>query len=178
MITLSATPQLETERLILRAPVASDWPHWRDFAMTDRARFVGGGSDKTALVLWRGFGHVIGHWVLRGYGMFVLTEKDSNTPLGMAGMWFPEGWPEHEIGWTIWRPDAKGKGYASEAAIAARDFARKEHGWDDIVSYIVPKNDRSIALAKRLGAVQDPQATGPETEDPLLVFRHPKGDAA
>ncbi|WBU57736.1 GNAT family N-acetyltransferase [Paracoccus sediminicola] len=170
-------PVLETERLILRAPAAADWPYWRDFTLTDRARFIGGGSDKTEAAMWRGFGHVIGHWVLRGYGMFVFSAKDSAIPIGMAGMWFPAGWPEHEIGWTIWTPDAEGKGYAFEAASAARDFSRKIHGWTDIVSYIDPQNHRSIALAKRLGATHDPAAAGPDTEDPVMVFRHPAGAA-
>ncbi|MFV0411440.1 MAG: GNAT family N-acetyltransferase [Paracoccus sp. (in: a-proteobacteria)] len=177
MIELTNTPEIETERLIMRAPKGSDWPFWLAFASTNRARFVGGGSNIAPSLLWRAFGHVIGHWPMRGYGSFVFSLKGGDTPLGMSGPWFPEGWPEHEIGWTLWSSEAEGKGYAHEAASAARDFARRKLGWDNIVSYIDPENARSIALAKRLGAVHDPDAAIPKPDQPCLVFRHPKGDA-
>ncbi|MDZ7906879.1 MAG: hypothetical protein U5N10_00645 [Gemmobacter sp.] len=51
-----------------------------------------------------------GHWVHRGYGMFIWHLKGDDTPLGMTGPWFPETWPEQEIGWTVWNPAAEGKG--------------------------------------------------------------------
>jgi RimJ/RimL family protein N-acetyltransferase len=120
-------------------------------------------------------------WVLRGYGSFVFTLKGDDTPLGMAGPWFPEGWPEHEIGWTVWSQGAEGKGYAFEAAQAARGFAYEVLGWDGAVSYIDAPNARSIALAERLGALRDDAATPPETSGdhcPVLVYRHPGPDDA
>ena len=42
------------------------------------------------------------------------------------------------------------------------------------MSYITPENDRSVALAKRLGAIHDPEAALPEGETPAdtVVFRH------
>ena len=170
--TLTGTPVLETERLILRAPIATDWPHWQDFAKSNRARYIGG--PMTDAVAWRAFGHVIGMWVLRGYGSFVYHEKASTTPLGLTGPWHPIDWPEREIGWTVWSAEAEGKGYAFEAAKAVRAFAFDTLGWDTAVSYIDPDNARSIALAKRLGAVLDPNA--PRSDDPDdtdLIFRHP-----
>ncbi|HMQ40210.1 MAG TPA: GNAT family N-acetyltransferase [Paracoccus sp. (in: a-proteobacteria)] len=175
MIDLANTPVLETERLTLRAPKGADWPVWRDFYMTDRAQYCGGGADITLGHAWRSFGHVIGHWAMRGYGSFVFTLKGDDAPLGMTGPWHPADWPETEIGWTVWTPEAEGKGYAFEAAHAARDFARNTLGWTDIVSYIDPANARSIALAERLGATVDPDAVQPKPEEPCLVFRHPKG---
>lgn len=171
-LTLNA-PVLTTGRLVLRAPHAGDWPHWRDFHLSDRANFIGGGPELTPALSWRAFGHVIGHWVLRGWGMFVFTRQGDDTPLGATGPWFPEGWPEHEIGWTVWTPEAEGKGYAFEAAQAARAHARDILGWDSIVSYIHPDNARSIALARRLGATRDDGAPVPYPGQPCLVFRHP-----
>ncbi len=109
--------------------------------------------------------------------MFVFSAKiDPDTPLGMAGPWFPEGWPEREIGWTLWAAEAEGKGYAREAAVAARDHAFRDLGWDTAVSYIDPENTRSIALAERLGARRDDAARHPGDE-PCLVYRHPKPEA-
>ncbi|TBN38016.1 N-acetyltransferase [Paracoccus subflavus] len=173
MVTLSDTPVLTTERLVLRAPQAGDWPAWRDFAASGRSRHILDGRTDAGFA-WRVFGHAVGHWVLRGYGMFVLTLRDGNRPIGMAGPWFPEGWPEHELGWTIWTSEAEGRGYASEAARATLDFARAALGWVEVVSYIDPDNLRSIALAERLGARRDAGAAVPCPDEPCLVYRHPR----
>ena len=174
-VTLANTPILETERLVLRAPIGSDYPHWESFALSQRAQYIGGPySEKTS---WRGFGHAIGHWVLHGWGSFVFTMKDDGRPLGMTGPWYPRGWPEKELGWTVWDADIEGTGLAFEAASAARDYAFETLGWDTAVSYIDAPNTRSIALAKRLGAVHDPDAQIFELPDgddtKVLTFRHP-----
>lgn len=171
MIALSATPVIETPGLILRAPVAADWPHWRSFITSDRSVFVRP-DDIDETKAWRAMGHIIGMWVLRGFGTFVIQPKGETTPIGMCGPWYPVDWPEPEIGWSIWSPAAEGKGLAFEAAAAAREHVFRDLGWDTAVSYINPANARSIALAERLGAVRDPEAARPDPAD--LVYRHPK----
>ncbi|MDJ1015405.1 MAG: GNAT family N-acetyltransferase [Paracoccaceae bacterium] len=169
---LADTPVIETERLTLRAPRMGDYPAWEAFFASDRARFIGGpGETRTA---WRGFAHVVGMWALKGCGSFVFTRKRDDTPLGMAGPWVPEDWPEREIGWTVWDADAEGKGYAFEAAAAARDHAFRDLGWSTAVSYITAGNDRSVALAERLGARLDASAEAPgDDSEQVLVYRHP-----
>lgn len=169
-ITLGDTPVLTTERLHLRAPQAADWPAWRAMMASDRARYMGGpiGEEQA----WRAFGHVIGHWVLRGFGSFIITRKGDPAALGMCGPWYPAGWPEPEIGWSLWSAAAEGQGLAAEAARAARSFAYDALGWRSPVSYIATENSRSIALAQRLGAQIDAGAATPRNE-PCHVFRHP-----
>ncbi|MDO5606507.1 MAG: GNAT family N-acetyltransferase [Paracoccus sp. (in: a-proteobacteria)] len=179
MIALSNTPVLTTERLILRAPTAADWPAWRAFSLSDRAAFVRA-PDYDAQKAWRTFGTMIGQWVLRGWGEFVFTLKGDDRALGMVGPWFPEGWPEPEIAWMMWDTDHGGKGLALEAARAAVAHALGPLGWDTAVSYIDPANTASIRLAERLGAVLDPDAATPELAESktLLAYRHPKQEAA
>ncbi len=175
MIALSPTPVLETERLILRAPQGSDFDGWTAFATSERSRFIGGPHDRA--VAWRAWGHVIGHWAMRGYGMFVLADRTApDAPLGMAGPWYPEGWPEREVGWTLWTDGAEGKGLAREAAKAALCYVFDTLGWDTAVSYIRPENARSIALAERLGARRDRGASCPDGKS-CLVYRHPAPEA-
>jgi RimJ/RimL family protein N-acetyltransferase len=170
-VTLSSTPVIETERLILRAPEARDIDAYMAFLTGPRSARVGGPVDRRAA--WRSFGHMIGHWVMRGYGLFIIERKDTGEAIGFTGPWFPESWPEPELGWTLFTDAAEGKGYAFEAASAARDFFFGELGWATAVSYVEPGNDRSAAVARRLGAVLDPEA--PQGEGaPDWVFRHPR----
>lgn len=172
---LADTPVLHTARLVLRAPEAGDAGTVMDFLTGPRAATVGGPHDRRAA--WRSVGHLIGHWVMRGYGMFIIVRRDTGAAIGMAGPWFPEGWPERELGWSIFTDAAEGQGFATEAASAARDFIFRDLGWDTVVSYVTPGNERSAAVARRLGAVLDPDAPqGPG--EPDWVFRHPRIGAA
>lgn len=165
---LADTPVLTTERLKLRAPNPGDWESLRSFAATDRADYLGGPYDLASA--WRVFCHIAGMWAVRGYGSFVFTLKDDDTPIGMAGPWHPAEWPEQEIGWALWDPSAEGKGLAFEAANEALNFAYTTLQWPTAVSYIAPANTRSIALAERLGATRDAAAKAPTEGD--YVFRH------
>lgn len=172
---LADTPVLETDRLILRAPGPQDWPAFRAMMASDRACFIRSDTMDDPLA-WRAFGHVIGHWVLRGWGSFVFTPRGDDTALGMAGPWFPAGWPEPEIAWALWTQEAEGKGLAFEAAQTARGYAYDILQWNTAVSYVAPGNTRSIALAERLGATRDDTAAHPG-DAPCHVYRHPAPDA-
>ena len=172
IITLSNTPVLETDRPSLRATQHGDFEPCAAFLTSDRARFVGGPHDRNQS--WRAVGQLTGHWVHRGFGMFIFHAKGDATPLGMTGPWFPEGWPEHEIAWSIWVPAAEGKGLAFEAATAARAYAWNALGWNSAVSYIDPDNARSIRLAERMGAVPD---GNPVPEGESLTYLHPAPEA-
>lgn len=168
MIAPADTPMLETERLMLRSPRAQDWEAWHPFAMSERAQYIGG--PHTLGTAWRGFCHIAGMWLVRGYGGFIVTLKGDEQAIGMVGPWFPADWPEKELGWTLWRADLEGTGLMFEAASAARDFAFDVLDWDTAVSYIHRDNTRSVRLAERLGAVRDDAAERPHEED--LVYRH------
>ena len=166
---LARTPVLTTERLTLRAPQPGDAEAFMAFYGTDRAQYVGGPMEPRQA--WSFFGTEIGHWAVRGFGMFTVTRTGDDTPLGIVGHWFPHGWPEKEVGWVLFNPADEGQGIAKEAAQACIDHAWKQLGWSTIVSYIDHGNDASVALAKSLGATLDPQAAVPGK--PCHVYRHP-----
>lgn len=163
---------IETANLILRRPVAADWEAYRDFALSDRATTLGG--PHTVGRAWRIFASELGHWDIRGYGMFAVTRKGSDEALALIGPWVPEDWPETEVGWMVLSDAAQGTGLAYEAADATIDHAYHVLGWQTVVSYIAPENTRSIRLAERLGAVLDPNAPQPMPDKPCLVYRHPR----
>lgn len=145
-----SAPVLETERLILRLPQIADFDGYAELVGDEEAaRHIGGHMPRAAA--WRKFLQMPGAWAVQGFGMFSIVEKDSGEWLGQLGPWKPEGWPGNEIGWAF-RRGTWGKGYASEAAIAAVDWAFANLGWSDVIHCIHPHNTASQALAARLGS--------------------------
>lgn len=143
-------PVLETPRLILRVPVAEDHAAWSAFmADAEAVRFVGGAQPP--VMAWRSLTSTAGSWALHGFGMFSVVEKSSGTWIGRVGPWFPADWPGREVGWSLARA-AWGKGYAFEAVSAAMDWTFDVLGWADVIHPIHPENERSRALARRLGS--------------------------
>jgi len=92
----------------------------------------------------------VGHWQLRGFGLWAVAERDTGLLAGRVGCWQPEGWPGLEIGWTL-RRRFWGRGYATEAALAALEYAFARLGQERVISLIRPDNGPSIAVALRLG---------------------------
>lgn len=165
-------PTLHTARLTLRPFADADLDAYAAMsADAEVMRFIGAGGPVGRDVAWRQMAFFAGHWVLRGYGMWAIEERASGTLIGRAGFINPEGWPANEIGWLLARPHW-GRGYALEAAMAARQHGREALGLAGrLISLIREDNLRSAALARRLGAQVE------ETIDfmggPTQVWGHP-----
>ena len=162
-------PEIETERLILRGPKVEDFETEAAFLATERSRYMAGPLSRVDA--WRKFTARFGSQALRGFSMMSVTLKGSDTPIGLVGPHYPATWNEPELGWALYA-GAEGKGYAFEAATAARRHAYETLGWTTAISYIIPENTRSRRLAERLGCVIDQNVT-PPFDVPCLVYRHP-----
>ncbi len=168
-MTSFTIPTVETDRLILRAPHLDDLPAMTAFFATERSHMVGGPKDE--LGSWSSLASRLGHWALKGFGLWHLTEKASGAFVGWAGMIDAPGWAEPELGWTL-MAEAEGKGLGFEAAQAARDYAARRQGLNGVISYIAHANDRSRALADRLGAaleLENAELLGKRAQ----IWRHP-----
>lgn len=153
---MTQIPTLETDRLILRAPTLAEFEPLCAFYASDRATFVGGQMEPDRV--WRHLALEIGHWSLQGYGRWAVEERETGKCAGIIGLWNPEGWPEPEIGWDLFEGFG-GKGYATEAALAARSYAYDILGWDTVISLVAPENHASRGVAQRLGARHDSDFT-------------------
>ncbi|KIT14727.1 GNAT family N-acetyltransferase [Jannaschia aquimarina] len=147
-------PTLTTDRLTLRAPRPEDVAPFAAFYASDAARFVGGSRPRWET--WRYVCEVVGHWHMRGFGRWIAARRSDDAPVGLVGLHHPEDWPEPEIGWMFWET---GRGFATEAARAARRWAYREAGLTTLISLIAPDNTLSIALAERLGGVREADFT-------------------
>jgi RimJ/RimL family protein N-acetyltransferase len=142
-------PTLRTERLVLRAFREDDLDAWAAIlGDPETAMYIGGVRSREEA--WRSIAVYLGHWALRGYGQWAVERRLDGRLVGRAGLWYPEGWPELEVGWTLDR-SVWGEGFATEAGQAAMDWGFAELGLERIASVIAPENARSRAVAVRLG---------------------------
>jgi RimJ/RimL family protein N-acetyltransferase len=142
---------LETERLTLRILREADFDAYAEMcADPEIMRYIGEGQPLARPMAWRKLAMMIGHWSLRGYGLWAAEERSSGAFAGYVGFWNPEGWPGFELGWTL-RRSCWGKGYATEGARAALQYAFRQLGQPHVISLIQPENVASIRVAKRLG---------------------------
>jgi ribosomal-protein-alanine N-acetyltransferase len=167
---MSLIPTFEEGRLRYRAPRMEDFEAYHDFCASDRAAGVGGPYPHRADAFNRLAG-LIGHWQLRGYGRWMVADRECDAPLGVVGLMFPEDWPEPEIAWSVFAA-AEGRGIAFEAARFARRYAYDTLGWSTVISCIKPENTRSVALARRMGATYESDYDHPVIGT-IQIWRHP-----
>ena len=144
-------PTLETERLLLRPLTEADIEPLHELMQDpDVMRYIGDRRIPTLQETWRGVAGWIGHWALRGYGLWAVEERAGGALVGRIGLINPVDWPGPEVGYMIGKP-WWGRGYATEAARAAMDWGFETIGFDRLISLIDPANAASIAVAIHLG---------------------------
>ena len=154
---MTAIPTIETQRLILRGWNEDDLDAYAEMMADPQVmRFLGGPQARADA--WRGMASMIGHWALRGFGLWAVERKEDGALMGRVGVQYPEGWPSTEIAWTLGRP-YWGRGYATEAAKASLDFGFKTTALDKLISLIDPENHPSLRVARRLGYTKGPKGT-------------------
>jgi RimJ/RimL family protein N-acetyltransferase len=142
---------LQTERLDLRMFRESDFDAYADIcADAEVARYIGDGKPLSRIDAWRSLAFILGHWQLRGYGLWAVEERMSGELIGRIGCYYPGGWPGFEVGWAL-RRTSWGQGYATEGARAAMRYAFEKSEQPHVISLIRPGNERSIRVAERLG---------------------------
>ena len=154
---------LETERLLLRPPVPEDIEALAPmYADPEVMRYLGAGRTLSREETERSVQRAIDAWAVDGFGLFTTVRKEDGVVIGRVGLilWNPETWQtvqadaegptELEVGYTIGRP-FWGKGYATEAAAAARDFAWERFGGRRLIALIIRGNDASENVARKLG---------------------------
>jgi RimJ/RimL family protein N-acetyltransferase len=142
---------LETARLLLRPFRADDIDAYAAMcADPDVMRYLGDGLPLSREDAWRQMAMLLGHWSLRSFGIWAVEERTGGAFVGRVGLYYPEGWPGREVGWTLAR-EHWSKGYASEAAEASLAHAFGPLQWTQAISLIDPENQRSIRVAERLG---------------------------
>jgi RimJ/RimL family protein N-acetyltransferase len=142
---------LKTERLVLRMMHEEDFEQYAAMAAdAEVARYLGDGRPLARADAWRQMAMFLGHWQLRGYGVWAVEEAATARLVGRIGFFNAEGWPGFEFGWVLAR-EFWGRGYATEGARRALEYGFTELGREHVISLIRPGNIPSIRVAERLG---------------------------
>lgn len=145
-------PVIETERLVLRQLTVDDAPFI--LGLLNEPSFIRFIADRGVRTLEAAREYIhsgpMASYARHGFGLYLTMLNETNEPLGLCGLVRRDGLDDVDLGYAF-MPAYWGKGYASEAAAAVLDYARRALGLTRLVAIVSVDNDRSINLLKRLG---------------------------
>lgn len=148
---------IPTKRLVLRPFVMSDLDALAELLDDPEVmRYVGKGEarGRTREESERTLRTLLEEYERWGHGLLAATtpEENGGRPIGWCGLirWDLTGVEEVEVAYLLGRP-YWGKGYATEAATAVRDFGLGPGGRRRLVSLIYPDNRASVRVAEKVG---------------------------
>jgi RimJ/RimL family protein N-acetyltransferase len=179
---LTTPPLLETPRLRLGAWTREDR---EAFAVmnADRCvmRFMGEGgrpldrAESDALL-----DRIEIHWAEHGFGLWAVRAGEGGALLGFCGLaipsFLPAVLPAVEVGWRL-RRDAWGRGYATEAALAAVAWGFAEIGLDRVIAIVDPRNAASLRVCEKLSMKRGHDRLHPRTGARLTVMERAAGQS-
>lgn len=162
---------LETERLVLRPFIPED----AEFILRllNEPSFVQHIGDKGVRTLEQSVGYLLDgpmqSYSLHGHGLLRVEIRDTGRPIGMCGLLRRNPVQDPDLGYAF-MPEAWGKGYALEAALAVLESSVSGLGFSKILALVAPDNARSIQLLLKLGfRLSESAPTHPEAE-PVSIY--------
>jgi RimJ/RimL family protein N-acetyltransferase len=163
---------IQTERLLLR--------RWTE---KDREPFYRLNSDSRVMEFMPAsltrpesdhlFERIEEHFRKREFGLYAAELRQDWTFIGFIGLSVPSFdasfTPCVEIGWRL-SADHWGRGLATEGARAIAKHAFSELGLDEVVSFTVPENVRSLRVMEKIGMTHD---ASEDFDHPNLPEGHP-----
>ena len=148
----TVTDVLTTDRLRLRHLALSDTDGLLEvFSDQEAMRYYASTKDRAATEGWIRWCEKSYHE--NGFGLWAVVRRADEAVLGDCGLMLQpiEGRLVPEIGYHL-VPGEWGRGYATEAARACRDWLFRETTYQEVVSIVDPANRRSRAVAERVHA--------------------------
>lgn len=143
---------IETERLHLRNYTLTDAPFvfsllnsegWLKNIGDRKIRTVGDAENYIEM-------NYFSNYEKYGYGPYLVSLKETGTPIGSAGLYKREGLENPDVGYAF-LPQFWNNGFAFEAADAVMQFALNELNIKKIAGITLPDNISSINLLRKLG---------------------------
>ncbi len=166
---------VETERLRLRELTMDDVDNLQGiFSDPEAMRYYPSTFDIARTQQWIQWN--LDSYQTNGYGLWALEDKHTGEFLGECGITVQnvEGTSEDEIGYHVLRKQWN-KGYASEAAVACRDFAFSVLNKERLISWMIPDNLPSRRVAEKIGMTLEKEVVNNRGTD-SVVYAISKAD--
>ena len=143
---------LETDRLILRQFTTDDAEFILE--LVNEPSFIQNIGDRGVRTLEDARSYIlrvaVASYEKNGFGLYLVRLTESGQAIGMCGLIKRDGLEDVDIGYAF-LPKFWSKGYALEAALAVRDYARGVIGLKRLVAITDPENQGSIRLLEKIG---------------------------
>lgn len=145
-------PLLETTRLNISPVTVADAPFIFELLTSPSwIKYIGDRGLKTIedaekIIQER----YIKHFDTHGFGVYTITLKSDNTPIGLSTLLKKDYLDTVDIGYALLAKN-EGNGYATEASKAMYQYAQKDLGYKRIVATTTLDNERSIHVLEKLG---------------------------
>jgi RimJ/RimL family protein N-acetyltransferase len=162
---------LETERLVLRRFTLDDAafalelvndPAWLEYIGDRKVRSL----EDARAYLSKG---TLAMYERVGFGMYVVTLKESGEPVGSCGLVQRDGLDDVDLGFAF-LPRFRGRGFALESATAVLEYAARTLGLKRVVAIVSPGNHRSIRLLERIGLRYERPITLPGDDEEISLY--------
>jgi RimJ/RimL family protein N-acetyltransferase len=143
---------LTTERLSIRPFTLDDTPFILE--QLNEPSFIQNIGDRNVRTLEDACAYLtngpIGSYAKNGFGLCLVTLKETGEAIGMCGLIKREALDDVDIGYAF-LPRFWSKGYAVEAAQAVKQFAKETLGLKRLVAIVDPANTSSIRVLEKIG---------------------------
>ena len=110
-----------------------------------------------------------------GFSFFAVERKEDKKFIGFVGLhkvtFDADFTPAIEIGWRL-ISEVWGRGYAPEAALGCLEFARKELGLDEVISFTSLFNKKSQRVMEKVGMSFVKEFDHPKVPEGHPLVRH------
>jgi RimJ/RimL family protein N-acetyltransferase len=148
--------RLETARLVLRPFRAGDFEAlyavWRD---PEVMRYISPTGWPHSLEVSRGaLDTLAGEFARRGFGQWAVVERGGDAVMGYCGF---KATADRDVGELLYglAPACWGRGYATEAALAALDYGFARAGFRRVVASAMVGNGASIRVLEKAGLARE-----------------------
>lgn len=162
----------ETDRLTLRHLVREDAefilrllnePSWIEFIgdkninnLNDAKKYI----ELSAITLYQQF----------GFGLFLVSTKDNDTPLGLCGLMQRDNLDHADLGYAF-LPEFWGKGFAFEAVESVLDYAKNTHQLSQVLALTKASNASSIKLLHKAKFTFDRELKLMDDKENLQIYQ-------
>jgi RimJ/RimL family protein N-acetyltransferase len=161
----------ETTRIVIAELSAADAPFI--LTLTNTAEWLQFIGDRGIKTMEDAENYIINgpmaSYAKYGHGLYLVSLKEGNTPIGICGLLQRTTLPDKDIGFAL-LPVYTGKGYALEAATAIIQYSKEQLGIQRIAAITLPGNARSIRLLVALGLSFEKMVQLEAGKDELMLF--------